>query len=101
MEKLLLINLPDAACRVIQGVASRLKVATDRVGKEYFDQTLKMLAGGKYRQTSGTAQSKEVSRIEDAARTDEPAESLIVLCCLRDKRLDKVLFVLKRADLSQ
>ena len=31
MEKLLLMNLPDATYRTIQGVASRLRIATDRI----------------------------------------------------------------------
>lgn len=90
MEKLLLMNLPDATYRTIQGVASRLRIATDRIEQEYFDRTLKTLASGKYRQSKDTAES------EDAGCR----ESLIVLCGLRDKRLDKVLFEFKRAEVN-
>ena len=90
MEKRLLMNLPDATYRTIQGVASRLRIATDRIEQEYFDRTLKTLASGKYRQSEDTAES------EDAGCR----ESLIVLCGLRDKRLDKVLFEFKRAEVK-
>ena len=90
MEKLLLMNLPDATYRTIQGVASRLRIATDRIEQEYFDRTLKTLASGKYRQSEDTAESEDTGY----------RESLIVLCGLRDKRLDKVLFEFKRAEVN-
>ncbi|MGN1203928.1 MAG: DUF3783 domain-containing protein [Lachnospiraceae bacterium] len=90
MEKLLLMNLPDATYRTIQGVASRLRIATDRIEQEYFGRTLKTLASGKYRQSEDTAESKDAGY----------RESLIVLCGLRDKRLDKVLFEFKRAEVN-
>lgn len=96
MEKLLLMNLPDATYRTIQGVASRLRIATDRIEQEYFDRTLKTLASGKYRQSKDTAESKDDAESKDTGYR----ESLIVLCGLRDKRLDKVLFEFKRAEVN-
>ena len=88
MEKLLLIGMNDDEYRKIAQVANRLKLTTDAVNTEYYDKTLGELAGGKYKETAS-----QVS-------VDVSAESLIVICGLTNKRLDKLLFELRRVEVN-
>lgn len=84
MEKLLLIHSTKEIQLQVKNVASRLKLALDIIPDEYCGCRLKELAAGKYAQNPSDAESPS---------------SLLVLCGLRDKRLDKTLFELRRADI--
>ena len=84
MEKLLLIHSTKEIQLQVKNVASRLKLALDIIPEEYCGCRLKELAAGKYAQNPPDAESPP---------------SLLILCGLRDKRLDKVLFELRRADI--
>lgn len=90
MEKLLLIHSTKEIQLQVKNVASRLKLALDIIPEEYCGCRLKELAAGKYAQN-----------LSDAACTSgvQTPPSLLVLCGLRDKRLDKALFELRRADI--
>lgn len=88
MEKLLLIGINDNEYRKIAQVANRLRLTTDAVNPEYYNKTLGELAGGKYKETA--------SQVPTVVST----ESLIVICGLTDKRLDKLLFELRRAEVN-
>lgn len=90
MEKLLLIHSTKEIQLQVKNVASRLKLALDIIPEEYCGCRLKELAAGKY------AQNPSDAACTPAAPTPP---SLLVLCGLRDKRLDKVLFELRRADI--
>lgn len=90
MEKLLLIHSTKEIQLQVKNVASRLKLALDIIPEEYCGCRLKELAAGKYAQNP-----------PDAACTSgaQTPPSLLILCGLRDKRLDKALFELRRADI--
>lgn len=90
MEKLLLIHSTKEIQLQVKNVASRLKLALDIIPEEYCGCRLKELAAGKY------AQNPPDAATGPAAQTPP---SLLILCGLRDKRLDKVLFELRRADI--
>lgn len=129
MEKLLLIHSTKEIQLQVKNVASRLKLALDTIPDEYCGCRLKELAAGKYAQNPpdatplGSTTAEDVTPLgstaaEDAAPSGNaaaegtvPAQidagasgaptppSLLVLCGLRDKRLDKALFELRRADI--
>ncbi len=88
MEKLLLIGMNDDEYRKIAQVANRLKITVDVINPEYYNKTLGELAGGKYKETASQVPM------------DVSTESLIVICGLTDKRLDKLLFELRRAEVN-
>lgn len=112
MEKLLLIHSTKEIQLQVKNVASRLKLALDIIPEEYCGCHLKELAAGKYAQNppdtaasdstvaegtipSGSAATEGTVPAPDA----QTPPSCLVLCGLRDKRLDKVLFELRRADI--
>ncbi len=112
MEKLLLIHSTKEIQLQVKNVASRLKLALDIIPEEYCGCRLKELAAGKYAQNPpDTAASDSIvaeGTIPSGSAATEgtvpaPAAqtppSCLVLCGLRDKRLDKVLFELRRADI--
>lgn len=118
MEKLLLIHSTKEIQLQVKNVASRLKLALDIIPEEYCGCRLKELAAGKYAQNPPNATPLGSTTAEDAAPSGNaaaegtvPAQdtacgpavqtppSLLILCGLRDKRLDKVLFELRRADI--
>lgn len=118
MEKLLLIHSTKEIQLQVKNVASRLKLALDIIQDEYCGCHLKELAAGKYAQNPPDTAASDSTVAEDtipsgnaAAEGTVPAQvdagvsgaqtppSCLVLCGLRDKRLDKVLFELRRADI--
>ena len=118
MEKLLLIHSTKEIQLQVKNVASRLKLALDIIPDEYCGCRLKELAAGKYAQNPPDATPLGSTTAEDAvpsgnaaAEGTVPAQvnagasgaetppNCLVLCGLRDKRLDKVLFELRRADI--
>lgn len=123
MEKLLLIHSTKEIQLQVKNVASRLKLALDIIPEEYCGCHLKELAAGKYAQNPPDTVASDSTVAEDtipsgnavaegtipsgsaATEGTVPAPdaktppSCLVLCGLRDKRLDKVLFELRRADI--
>lgn len=118
MEKLLLIHSTKEIQLQVKNVASRLKLALDIIPEEYCGCRLKELAAGKYAQNppdatplgsttaedatplgSTTAEGTVPAQVDAGASAAPTPPSLLVLCGLRDKRLDKVLFELRRADI--
>ena len=112
MEKLLLIHSTKEIQLQVKNVASRLKLALDIIPEEYCGCRLKELAAGKYAQnppdtvaSDSTAAEGTIPSGSAATEDTVPAPaaqtppSCLVLCGLRDKRLDKVLFELRRADI--
>lgn len=123
MEKLLLIHSTKEIQLQVKNVASRLKLALDIIPEEYCGCHLKELAAGKYAQNPPDTVASDSTVAEDtipsgnAAAEDtipsgsaategtvpapaaQTLPSCLVLCGLRDKRLDKVLFELRRADI--
>ena len=112
MEKLLLIHSTKEIQLQVKNVASRLKLALDIIQDEYCGCHLKELAAGKYAQNPPDTVASDSIVAEGTIPSDStvaegtvpaPAAqtppSCLVLCGLRDKRLDKVLFELRRADI--
>ena len=112
MEKLLLIHSTKEIQLQVKNVASRLKLALDIIPEEYCGCRLKELAAGKYAQnppdtvaSDSTVAEGTIPSGSAATEGTVPAPaaqtppSCLVLCGLRDKRLDKVLFALRRADI--
>lgn len=123
MEKLLLIHSTKEIQLQVKNVASRLKLALDIIPEEYCGCRLKELAAGKYAQNPPDTVASDSTVAEDtipsgnavaegtipsgSAATEgtvpapdaQTPPSCLVLCGLRDKRLDKVLFELRRADI--
>lgn len=123
MEKLLLIHSTKEIQLQVKNVASRLKLALDIIPEEYYGCHLKELAAGKYAQNPPDTVASDSTVAEGTIPSDSivaegtipsgsaategtvpaPAAqtppSCLVLCGLRDKRLDKVLFELRRADI--
>ena len=123
MEKLLLIHSTKEIQLQVKNVASRLKLALDIIQDEYCGCHLKELAAGKYAQNPPDTVASDSTVAEGTILSDStvaegtipsgnaategtvpaPAAqtppSCLVLCGLRDKRLDKVLFELRRADI--
>lgn len=112
MEKLLLIHSTKEIQLQVKNVASRLKLALDIIPEEYCGCHLKELAAGKYAQNPPDTVASDSTVAEDAipsgnavaegtvpAPAAQTPPSCLVLCGLRDKRLDKVLFELRRADI--
>ena len=118
MEKLLLIHSTKEIQLQVKNVASRLKLALDIISEEYCGCRLKELAAGKYAQNppdtvasdstvaegtipSGNAAAEGTvpTKVNAGASGAQTPPSCLVLCGLRDKRLDKVLFELRRADI--
>ncbi len=123
MEKLLLIHSTKEIQLQVKNVASRLKLALDIIPEEYCGCHLKELAAGKYAQNPPDTAASDSTVAEDTIPSGSAAAegtipsgnaategtvpapaaqtppSCLVLCGLRDKRLDKVLFELRRADI--
>ncbi len=129
MEKLLLIHSTKEIQLQVKNVASRLKLALDIIPEEYCGCHLKELAAGKYAQNppdtvasdsivaegiipsdstvaedtipSGNAAAEGTvsAQVDAGASGAQTPPGCLVLCGLRDKRLDKVLFELRRADI--
>ena len=117
MEKLLLIHSTKEIQLQVKNVASRLKLALDIIPEEYCGCRLKELAAGKYAQNppdtvasdstvaegtipsgNAVAEGTVPAQVDAGASGAQIPSSRLVLCGLRDKRLDKVLFELRRAD---
>ena len=112
MEKLVLIHVDDIEYHKIQNIASRMKITVDRIPEEIVTANYKLgeLANGTYKkatdmidaddrkQENVTGHSSETGAVN--AQTKNCADSLILLCNLRDKRLDKMLFELRHGEVK-
>lgn len=84
MEKILLIHGDEATERKVRNVANRLKMNMERLERPAGENRLEDLAQGRT-----TTEDPEAM---------EP--SLLLFCGLREKRLDKVLFELRREEVA-
>lgn len=111
MEKLLLFGADDAEFQKINQIASRLKLHMERVDPADYALTLGEIASGSHKtascaksadsaSTSASADDASALSCPQAPTSASPAlsESLLVMCHLSDKRMDKLLFELRRAD---
>ena len=112
MEKLVLIHVTDSEYRKIQNIASRMKITVDRIPDEIVTTNYKLgeLVNGTYKkaaemadatdQTGKNAAEHSSSAVTAGMQTKSRADSLILLCNLKEKRLDKMLFELRHGDVK-
>lgn len=112
MEKLVLLHVDDIEYHKIQNIASRMKITVDRIPDEIAAANYKLgeLVNGAYKnaadtidgtgreQENVTEHSSETGAVN--VQTKSRADSLILLCNLRDKRLDKMLFELRHGEVK-
>lgn len=112
MEKLVLLHVDDIEYHKIQNIASRMKITVDRIPEEIVTVNYKLgeLVNGTYKkatdmidaddrkQENVTGHSSETGAVN--AQTKNRADSLILLCNLKDKRLDKMLFELRHGEVK-
>lgn len=85
MEKLLIFHLNDTEYKKIEQIARNLKIRCERIADSSYNQTLESLISGKINPLTANFTGKV------------PAESLLFMCGLSDKRMDKLLFEIRRA----
>lgn len=83
MEKILLIHGDEATERKVRTVASRLKMNMERLERPAGENLLEDLAQG---------------RMIPEGDPEDVEPSLLLFCGLREKRLDKLLFELRREE---
>ena len=100
MEKLVLIHVDDIEYHKIQNIASRMKITVDRIPEEIVTANYKLgeLVNGAYKnaadtidgtgreQENVTGHSSETGAVNAQAKSR--ADSLILVCNLKEKRLD-------------
>lgn len=96
MEKLVLIHVDDTEYHKIQNIASRMKITVDRIPDEIVAANYKLgeLVNETYKKAADT--------IDGTGRKQEnmAEHSLILLCNLKEKRLDKMLFELRHGEVN-
>ncbi len=108
MEKLIAINLGDSEYSRLQKIAGRMRLKAERLecsaGEDY-NAALEEIASGKYKEhlqsgdkCGGHLQSSD--KCEEYKNQPKDDRSLILICGLSEKRLDKVLFELRRAEVA-
>lgn len=112
MEKLVLIHVDDIEYHKIQNIASRMKITVDRIPEEIVTANYKLgeLVNGAYKNAADTIDGtgREQENVAEHSsetgavnvQTKSRADSLILLCNLRDKRLDKMLFELRHGEVK-
>lgn len=93
MEKLLLFGTDDIEYIKIKQIVSRMKIKCERIEPLYHCCTLGSIESGLYKNApvSVSSSSPPVSPLQ-------ASESLLVMCGFSDKRMDKLLFELRRSD---
>ena len=87
MEKLLVFGVTDIEYSKIKQIASRMKLRCEHFSSSCYSCTLEQLL------------SLNEANVA-AASTAMHSESLLVMCDLSDKRVDKLLFELRRSDVA-
>lgn len=88
MEKLLIFHLDDTEYKKLEQIARNLKIRYERIADTDYNQTLESLVSGKESPLTASFTGKV------------PTESLLLMCDFTDKRMDKLLFELRKAGVS-
>lgn len=91
MEKILLFGTDDLEYIKIKQIASRMKIKCERIELLYHCCTLGSIESGAYKNTPISIPPSSVPPLQ-------VSESLLVMCDFSDKRMDKLLFELRRSD---
>lgn len=84
MEKLLTFHLDDTNYRKLEQIAHSLKIICEKVLDTSYNQTIEALASGK------------INPLVAPVTGRVPAESLLLMCNLTDKHMDKLLAELRK-----
>ena len=105
MEKLLFFGLTDAEFQKIKPVASRLKLHCEQIPASMYHNTLGAIASGRavpagIPAASGISAVSAACGISEAGSTPAAVsrDRLLVICQLPERRMDKLLFELRRID---
>lgn len=90
MEKLFIFGASDPAYAGLNQIAHRMRLVCERVSPDRFHYTLRELING------ASAAGADVQ----TPNTSAPSQSLLLMCDLSSKRIDKLLFELRHAELS-
>ena len=93
MEKILLFGVTDTKYNQIKQIAGRMKIRCEQVVPACYSHTLEQLL-------SSNTTVPNVSGSTAPIMTQGAAESLLVMCGLSDKRMDKLLFELRRSNVT-
>lgn len=96
MEKLLLFGTTDTEYIAIKQIASRMKIACEYIEPRYYSHTLGSIESGAHKSSPGYVPADTFC---SAAAPSQAAESLLVMCGLSDKRMDKLLFELRHSNI--
>ena len=101
MEKLLLFHLSDTDSEKIARIAARLKFRLETVDASDYGRTLEALAAGRQR-TAHTPKDAPAQEAPPAVGSAAPVpkDSLLLFCGFSDKRMDRLLFELRRENVS-
>ena len=99
MEKLLFFGLTDAEFQKIKPVASRLKLHCEQIPVSMYHNTLGAIASGRA-VPAGIPAAPGTCGIPEAGSTPAAVSRhrLLVMCQLPERRMDKLLFELRRID---
>ena len=90
MEKLLFFGLTDAEFQKIKPVASRLKLHCEQIPVSMYHNTLGAIASGRAVPAGIPAAGSTPAAVS--------RDRLLVMCQLPERRMDKLLFELRRID---
>lgn len=100
MEKLLVFGVTDTEYAKIKQIASRMKLRCEQFSSACHAYTLEQLLTMDAKifpeMISGGAQSTSAA----SSGMTSASESLLVICGLADKRVDKLLFELRKSDVK-
>ena len=88
MEKLLIFHLNDTEYKKLEQITRNLKIRCERIADSSYNQTLEALVSGK------------ASSLATDFSGKVPSESLLLMCDFSDKRMDKLLFELRKAGVA-
>ncbi len=89
MERILLFNTPDAD--KIKKLVSPMKIKVLIADTDRYNKTLRELA---------STDKKEKPSTDNAFTGKVPAESLLLFCEVADKKIDKILFQLRKNNIN-
>lgn len=88
MEKILIFHLNDTEYKKLEQIARNLRIHCERIADSSCNQTLESLISGK------------ISPLAADFNGKVPAESLLFMYGFSDKRMDKLLFELRKAEVA-
>lgn len=94
MEKLICYQIENT--RVIERLASNMKLRIVYADASLYDETLDAIASGKVQSTATVATgANEIARTDNLNLSPDSGDSILIFCDLSEKHLNRMLFELK------